>query len=129
MSNVVPQTRTLNGDEWLELEDAHRSVVANPASGIEVIWVVAGPVMGDRTETIGNGVRVPAATFKLLAWYDDRGRLSMRAYVMPQDAEGPLESFLTSVDDVEQQTGLDFFPELPDDLERPLEAQTAISLW
>ncbi|MBN2375264.1 MAG: hypothetical protein JXD22_02595 [Sedimentisphaerales bacterium] len=41
----------------------------------------------------------------------------------------PLESNLTTVDEIEAQTGLDFLPELPDELEDKIEAMKANALW
>jgi hypothetical protein len=41
------------------------------------------------------------------------------AFIMPQEVAGDeaLGGFLTSVDEVERQTGLDFLADLPDDVE------------
>ena len=49
----------------------------------------------------------------------------MIAYVLPnEESKRPLNSFAVSVDKVEKMTGIDFFSQLPDDLERVLEADT-----
>jgi hypothetical protein len=42
---------------------------------------------------------------------------------------GGLERYLTSVDKIEVYTGLDFFPDMPDETEAALESQAAASLW
>ena len=51
----------------------------------------------------------------------------MYAAIMPNAAIGdePLASFLTTVDEVERKTGLDFFSGLEDDEERSLESTPA----
>jgi endonuclease G len=41
----------------------------------------------------------------------------------------PLESFAVTIDEVEKETGLDFFPMLPDDMEQKLESSLTISDW
>ena len=62
MSDIVPQSRDLNPDERLALEDAHRTVVADPAGGIGELWVVCVPVFdAAKPRRIGNGVAVPDA--------------------------------------------------------------------
>jgi endonuclease G len=54
----------------------------------------------------------------------------MIALVLPnQKCSNPLESYVVSVDHVEDQTGIDFFPALADDLENKLEAKSDASLW
>lgn len=130
MSNIVPQSKDLNPDEWLALEDAHRRIVADPASGITELWVVCGPVFTTKNpRRIGNGIAVPDACYKLVAWRDGRHQLQLRAYLMPQDAEGTPADFLTSVDEVERLTGLDFFPDLDDATERSVESARPRAMW
>ena len=42
----------------------------------------------------------------------------MIGFIIPhRSSDQPLQIFSVSVDEVEKQTGLDFFPELEDDLE------------
>lgn len=37
--------------------------------------------------------------------------------------------YVNSVDEVERITGMDFFPQLPDDIEQRIERQTDIAEW
>ena len=47
----------------------------------------------------------------------------MIGFIIPhRSSDQPLQVFAVSVDEVEKQTGLDFFSKLPDDLEERLEA-------
>ena len=45
-----------------------------------------------------------------------------------QGDESPAQ-FLTSVDEVEKETGLDFMSELPDEVENRVEAGVAAGMW
>ena len=46
----------------------------------------------------------------------------MIGFIIPhRSSDQPLQVFSVSVDEVEKQTGLDFFSQLPDDLEERLE--------
>ena len=50
---------------------------------------------------------------------------------MPQDVSGnePLARFLVTVDEIEAHTGLDFFPQLPDSIERQMEGYVETAGW
>ncbi len=107
-------------------------MVANPATRIKAVWVISGPVFEkDQPKmTVGNGVGVPHATYKVIGWFDPTGRFHARGSVVRQeDRVRDPEHYPTTVDDIEQMTGLDFFSELEDALELPLESQTHTTLW
>ena len=131
MSNIVPQSAALNNGVWNEIEEEHRAVVANPASGINAVWIISGPIFapGVPAETVGHGIGVPDACYKVIAWFD-HGRFTARAFIVGQTDTDPVEShYLTTVDAVESATGLDFFPALPDPEENRLEAEHFTSVW
>jgi endonuclease G len=46
-----------------------------------------------------------------------------------QNSNRPLRSFAVSVDSVETLTGIDFFPQLPDAVERAVESQCRPEDW
>ena len=49
---------------------------------------------------------------------------------MPNQAGNrPLMTYILSVDEAEQMTGLDFYPALPDDIENKTEADFVIADW
>ena len=50
--------------------------------------------------------------------------------MMPaQDSDAPLNNFVTSVDNIEKITGIDFFPNLEDSLENELEKNNNYKAW
>lgn len=56
----------------------------------------------------------------------DGGKVRVLAFVMPQRVEdGSLKSYLTTVDMIEAETGLDFFSLLDDAAESEFEAKNA----
>ena len=93
--------------------------------------IVCGPVLSDRlTRTIGeNKVTVPERFFKvILAPYADPPRAI--AFIMPNSqVAGGMQAAVTTVDNVEAITGLDFFSALPDDLEAEVESKSSFPLW
>lgn len=127
MANICPQKHELNTGAWKTLEDKERSWAKRDSA----IVIVAGPIYDSSdNETIGeNKVRVPSAFFKvLLAPYAD----PMRAigFVYPNmKCEGNMQAYAVSVDDVEKMTGLDFFRELPDEIENDIESVVSFKEW
>ncbi len=90
-----------------------------------------GPIFANRViETIGAGqVAVPTHTFKVVLAISGESK-TMYAAILPNAATNgePIESFTTSVDEVERLTGLDFFSALGDTEEDRLEA-TMVSAY
>ncbi len=127
MSNVCPQRSNLNKRVWERLE----SLLADDyANRFEELWVIVGPIFDASIERLPSGVEVPDAFFMVLLDVDG-GKPRMLAFIVPQDVAGdePLEKFLTSVDEVERQTGLDLFSDLEDELEERLESARTSHLW
>ena len=127
MSNIAPQKARLNELSWQRLEEAEADVVA---PGAIELWVVAGPVFGESRPLKRSGIALPEAFFRV--WLDLRdGQPVALAFVVPQAVCGdePLSQFLTTVDEIERRTGLDFFSELPDPQEAALEAAHSPEGW
>jgi len=81
-------------------------------------------------KTIGKEyVAVPNQFYKVLI-DTNSGTTKMIAFLMPhKDSKKPLYEFVVSVDTIEQLTGIDFFPELEDGIERKLEASSSYKGW
>jgi endonuclease G len=122
MSNMAPQTASLNRGIWKYAEDATRRL----AETYGRVWVVSGPVL-DRTDfkTIGeNNVAVPDYFFKALLFPVDGGiGFSALSFIMPNENPGKrYTDYRVSIDEIEARTGLDLFSALPDDIEAIVEA-------
>ena len=118
MSNMSPQVPMFNRGIWKELEEHVRNRARK-----EKLYVVTGPIFKSNKGAIGKGkVTVPGYYYKL---FYSPSKQQMIAYVLPnEESKRPLNSFAVPVDKVEKMTGIDFFSQLPDDLERVLEADT-----
>lgn len=68
MSNIAPQHERLNQDSWLALENEHREIVGADGSEITTLWVICGTIFENNQPefTVGNGVGVPKATYKVI---------------------------------------------------------------
>lgn len=128
MSNVSPQSRRLNELLWQRLEEAEIDVVA-PAMG--QLYVLTGPLFGDARVVLRSGIPVPEAFFRI--WLDllPSGEPRALAFIVPQDVCGtePLSRYLTTIDEVERRTQLDFYAPLENALEDRLEASTRTDGW
>lgn len=126
MANMCPQDHALNSGAWNTLENRER----NWARRDSAIVIVAGPIYenGD-TKTIGNGVLVPSAFFKvLLAPYVEQPRAI--GFVFPNmSAPGNMQNYVMTIDDIEKLTGYDFFSALPDDIENEVESKASFREW
>ena len=125
MSNMSPQEPAFNRGIWKNLE----ATVRNWAVEEGEIYVVTGGVLSGIKGTIGsNRVAVPKYYYKVI--YDPSGDKKMIALVLPNEKSiKPLQSYVVSVDSVEELTGIDFFHELNDVLENHLESSSDPSLW
>ncbi len=126
LSNICPQNRNLNAGVWKELEEQVRDLAAQKGH----IYVVCGPIVSDDYQTIGaNNVVVPSAFFKVLLQEED-GNIYTIGFVYENVAgRRPMSTYAMTVDDVEALTGIDFFPSLPDKIEKRVEAEVDFTKW
>jgi endonuclease G len=129
-TNIVPQLHELNAGPWEQLESYARARVQAGA----LLYLVAGGLFSAPFPTIGNGVAVPAANFKIMVVLspgqgasDVNENTEMLAVLMPnQRGVGDHEwtEYLTTVDAIEQASGYDFLNAVPERVQRVIEART-----
>lgn len=122
MSNMCPQAPNLNKGDWKELEEACRKWTQQHRTSV---YIACGPIVeqGKRHKRIGQSykVTVPDAFFKVVMKLGKRP--SAVGFIFPNDdCNAPLADYAIPVDSVEKITGIDFFPQLPDEQENALEA-------
>ena len=127
LSNICPQAPNLNRGDWNELEQACRKW----AKQYDGVYVVCGSIFykSKRQRTIGkHRIPVPDAFFKVVLRMGDAPRAIGFLY-KNMDGNRPKGDYANTVDEVERITGLDFFPALPDDIERKVEAECNLADW
>ena len=127
MSNMSPQTGDFNRGIWADLE----AMVRVNAFLSDSLYVVTGPVLTDGPyKTIGeNEVAVPNYYYKVLLDYTEP-EVKAIGFILPNEkGKKKMPSYAVSIDKVEEVTGIDFFPLLPDDVEDVLEAEFDTNLW
>ena len=130
MSNIAPQSPALNRGVWRDME--HRIASLWTAAYGE-IWVVVGcftPTDGSIAHIGNTGIDIPQQFYQVVIAQDG---LNVRALatIFPQSIgwDAWAARGLISIDELEQLTGLDFNPELPEFIQDPLEAELPSRLW
>ncbi len=134
LSNMVAQVGSgFNRHIWKYLEDAVRGWVEQRGT----LTIITGPVFaveGGRVsyQVIGNGhVAVPTHFYKIIVDVNDPDNVQALAFVLPNESLTGHEysEFLTSIDEIEAATGLDFLSALPVGVQDRVESVTAGSVW
>lgn len=124
MSNMAPQNPSFNRGIWRELEEQIRRWVRDSGT----MYIVTGPILyrGLR-QLLPEGVSVPESFYKIVFDYDRR---KMIAFLFEnRGSRRSLDSFVVSVDFIEELSGIDFFPALPDAIEDDLEFRSYPEDW
>lgn len=127
-TNISPQNHGLNQNSWNKLEMRVREW----AIDYNELVVVTGPVLNDKLTKIQQGsmqVSVPDYFYKIvLDYYPPKYKAI--AFIYPnKDVPFELDKHVVSIDSIEQITGIDFFPNIPDSLENILESENSILDW
>ena len=137
--NAVPQRAVaFNGGIWRNLED----LTGAWAQHFGAVWVVAGPIFGDHHAFAHLGdpgefpVAIPEALFKIVIKESETPtQPDVLAFIYPQIGPGytfrPYDHtrFLTTVDEIEKLTGINFLMSLPATVEATVEANQNRALW
>ena len=144
MSNVVPQKGLLNSGPWRDLEND----VKEYAQAFEEVWVITGPVFGTTPDVLRRvdahaddrapkPVQIPDAFYKIIVDVCPDSTIRCLSVILPQAASSTsmrdshlgFADFICTVDEIEAATRIDFFSELPDSIEIPLEATRSPGMW
>ena len=126
LTNVCPMHKALNEGGWAKLEEKVREWVVRDSA----LLVIAGPIVIATDTTLASGkVTVPSRYFKVVMAPCVRPMRAI-AFIYPNGpCGGRLREYAVSVDEVERQTGLDFFPLLPSDVQQRLESPVNLDAW
>ncbi|SMD37878.1 DNA/RNA non-specific endonuclease [Reichenbachiella faecimaris] len=126
MSNIAPHELGFNQGIWKDLEKKVRQWAVNNKE----IFVVTGPIHNGKSEKIGkNKVVVPSHYFKVILEMTGKEIKGIGFVFDNKKTSKSLESYAMSIDQVEEKTGLDFFPGIPDQLEKRIEQTYSYALW
>ncbi len=150
-SNMSPQLNAFNGGFWLQLEKQVRAwAYAVGPNGHKNVYVVKGGTLNelaanlkgaDGVSTTAEGYTVkglacPKYYYMAVMTESQQGKYKGIAFLVPHDGSLPsrptteeLKKYVVSIDQLEVKTGIDFFCNLPDDVEDPMENFPNIETW
>lgn len=124
MSNISPQAPYFNRGIWKKLESKVRAWVSKN----QKLYVVTGPIVNKPYRTIGaSKVAIPQKFYKVI--YNPKIKQGIAFILSNEKSAGELKSFATTIDAAEKITNIDFFPALPDELERRVENSINLNNW
>lgn len=117
MSNMVPQTASLNRDSWKRLEDQ----VRRWACGEERLTIITGPILENGLPTLKSGLVIPKKFFKIII--DETPPKKIISFIYNQQDKGDvLAKRVVPYSNIEQETKIAFsekFNELKKDSRKP----------
>ena len=125
LTNFVARSSALNQGAWNGLDWAIRNLVSRE----NAVFVITGPVYKSVPEVpqlnISKPHRVPDAFFKIVVTESGLGT----AFLLDQNVPVYLHhcDLRTSIEEIERATGLNFFPQAPQQSFAPLDAQLGCS--
>ena len=138
MSNIAPQVgKGFNQGIWKILERRMRQWACERGT----LYIVTGPLYesqdaqrleydgdGDGVDDNGITVSVPSHFFKIAF---DPAVAEVIAFVLPNMKlkTSNLPKYITSIDEIEARSGLDFLGDLPDHDEVAIEAKVQLDIW
>lgn len=140
MSNMMPQSSGFNGICWTNYEFFVQTLGRNE-SFCDTLYVVKGGTLDQVRQTItvsGHTVPVPRYFWTALLrvkgdsyaalglWVEHR---DVYSELTPVEITAELREHAVTIDQLETLTGINFFPNLPDDIERVVEAGFTPATW
>lgn len=135
LSNMHPQINAFNAGVWLNMENKIRTW--NQANFRDTLYVVKGGTI-DRDDqvmrTTDKGLLVPKYFFMaILCKNKDSSQSGYKAMAFwvehAANADTDLRKYIISIDELEEKTGIDFFCNLPDDIEEKVESNVVSTAW
>lgn len=136
LTNMQPQKNAFNANLWADMEAFVRGK-ANTRNS-DTLYVCKGGTIDNVDQvltTLSNGLMVPKYFFMALLMKNSSGYKAMGFWVehLNKNLKGDaLSKYVVNIRDLEQKTGIDFFCNLPDDIENSVETQdieTIKKLW
>jgi endonuclease G len=122
-SNMTPQPANFNRGRWQSMEELVRAWVLK----YKKLWIVTGPVLKDNLPVIGpNQVAVPEQYYKVVLRQEGAKYIGMALLITTDVPSSDLKYYATSINKVEELTGIDFFPFLNDE---SVEEEISTSKW
>jgi endonuclease G len=134
LTNMQPQYHVFNAGIWVKLENRIRSAWT-PSNSTDVLYVCKGGTIDNENQIIkriSGKLIVPKYFFTALLLKNSSGYRAVGfwfEHTADDHSEDNLKDYAISIDALEQLTGIDFFCNLPDDIEAEVEASYSPKAW
>lgn len=139
MSNISPQSGngfSQSGSAWNTGEDKVQAWGYNISRSTDTLYVVKGGTIGEGMIKgyIKNEIAIPKYFFMAVLFRSGDNYKAIGFYMPHEnlkddpDKKDP-KKYLMSIDALEQETGIDFFHNLPDNIENTVEATYNVNDW
>ena len=126
LSNVSPQTASFNRGIWKKIEKQIRDW----SNIYGELIVITGPIL--QCEGIGeigtNNITIPKWYYKVVIDPDNYKR-NLAILIENTGSFNSVKSFVVTIDQLEEFSGIDFFYRLPDLIEKSFESSKNLNLW
>lgn len=134
LTNMQPQYNEFNGGIWKKLEEKIRKAWT-PSNTSDVLYVCKGGTIDNENQIIkriSGRLIVPRYFFTALLLKNSSGYRAIgfwMEHTAIDNSTDNLKNYAVSIDELEQKTGIDFFCNLPDDIEQSVESSYAPNAW
>ncbi len=136
MSNMQPQYNRFNSKLWSDMEAQVRKWSPKAESNNkDTLYVCKGGTI-DNEEQILKRIEgkqiVPKYYYMAMLMKNAMGYRAIAFWALHENVDRSgdnLANYVISIDELEAKTGIDFFCNLPDDIENRVEANVALSSW
>ena len=119
-TNMAPQNPTLNRGLWRKIETISRGWAQS-----DTVHIITGTFSEPNGKFIGKGISVPTYFYKIVV---DKNYTKSIAFITPNIKPiYDVKNYITTIDKIEELTGVDFFEKLNDDLENKLEEKSDLN--
>lgn len=125
-SNVSPQNREFNAGIWNRLEQKVRYW----ADKYSALFIVTGSILHNNLLTIGvEKVSVPDYFFKIIVRVQNDSLVMIPFLIPNAKSDASLYKFATTIEQIEQITGIDFNQKLTEKIEEKIKKELSYKEW
>lgn len=125
LTNMMPQVNGFNAGVWANMEACVRNMIT--VSSTDTLFIVKGGTIDDGSQyttmdRTGGKLIIPKYYYMALLMHNSSGYKAMGFWIEHKSSnDTDLAKYVVNIDELERLTGLDFFCNLPDDIENRVE--------
>ena len=127
LTNIVPQKPNMNRGVWCDIE---QYIANNLSKKYGKVLVFVGPIFKGNIAKLKGKVAIPTACYAVVMVMSKSREISAIGFIVPQSpTKKSIWDYCVPIDEIERLTGIDFLPQLPDEIENKVESSTSITAF